>query len=73
MLSTGFLPGIFFRGGGKIYCYANFYYSSIVFGPNFGEGQKLSEGGKTALGGRGEKAESQSIKLHTVRTRNNAT
>ena len=36
-LPTGFLLGIFFRGG-KIYCYANFYCYSIVFGPNVREG-----------------------------------
>ena len=36
---------IFFRGvGGKIYCYANFYCYSIVFGPNFREGRKFSGG-----------------------------
>ena len=31
--------------GGKIYCYGNFYCYSIVFGPNFREGQKFSRGG----------------------------
>ena len=41
----------FFRGGGKIYCYANFFCYVIVFGPKFREGQKFS-GGKTASGGR---------------------
>ena len=50
MYLTGFLLGIFFKGGGKIYCYANFYCYSIVFGPNFREGQKFS-GGETASGG----------------------
>ena len=40
---AGFLLGIFFRGG-KIYCYANFYCYSIVFRPNFREGQKFSKG-----------------------------
>ena len=40
MSSTWLSPRIF--QGGKIYCYANF---SIVFGPNFGEGTKISEGG----------------------------
>ena len=37
ILTTGFLPRIFFRD--KIYCYASFFcYAnfSIVFGPNFG-------------------------------------
>ena len=36
---------IFFLGGGKIYCYANFFrYAnfSIVFGPNFGGGGTAS-------------------------------
>ena len=42
----GFLLGIF-SGGGKIYCYANFFCYAIVFGPNFREGQKFS-GGQTA-------------------------
>ena len=51
IVSTGFLLGIFFRGGGKIYCYANFFCYAIVFGPNFREGQKFS-GGQTASGGR---------------------
>ena len=37
---------------GGIYCYANFYCYSIVFGPNFREGQKFSrEGGKLPQGG----------------------
>ena len=45
---SGFLLGIF--SGGKIYCYANFYCYSIVFRPNFREGQKFS-GGQTASGG----------------------
>ena len=40
---------IFFRGG-KIYCYANFYCYSIVFGPNFRKGRKFS-GGANCLGG----------------------
>ena len=34
----------FFQGGGKIYCYANFFcYAnfSIVFGPNVGGGKSL--------------------------------
>ena len=31
--------------GGKIYCFANFYCYSIVFGPKFREGQKFSGGG----------------------------
>ena len=37
----------FFQGG-KIYCYANFFYYanfSIAFGPNFREGQKSPRGG----------------------------
>ena len=41
---TGFLPGIFSGGGGKIYCYANFYrYANfcIIFGPNFRGGKSL--------------------------------
>ena len=33
----------FFQGGG-IYCYTNFYCYSIVFWPNFREGQKFSRG-----------------------------
>ena len=33
----------FFSGGGKIYCYANFFCYAIVFGPNFR--------GETASGG----------------------
>ena len=44
--NTGFLLGIFFRGRGKIYCYANFFCYTIVFGPNFREEQKFS-GGQT--------------------------
>ena len=44
----GFLLGIFFRGG-KIYCYANFYCYSIVFGPNVREGQSF-QGGKLPQG-----------------------
>ena len=48
-LQSGFLLGIFLRGG-KIYCYANFFCYAIVFGPNFKEGQKFS-GGQTASGG----------------------
>ena len=49
---AGFLPGMFFRGGGKIYCYVNFfcYANFSVLGPNSG-GPKLSEGGQTASGG----------------------
>ena len=43
---SGFLAEIFFLGGGKIYCYANF---SIVFGPNFkganSPGGQLPQGG----------------------------
>ena len=38
---TGFLLGIFFRGG-KIYCCTNFICYAIVFGPNLREGQKFS-------------------------------
>ena len=41
---------IFRGGGGKIYCYANFFCYAIVFGPNFREGQKFS-GGKLPQGG----------------------
>ena len=48
---AGFLLGIFFRGG-KIYCYANFYCYSIVFGPNFKEGRKFSGGETASEGGR---------------------
>ena len=47
----GFLLGIFSGGGGKIYCYANFYCYSIVFGPNFREVRKFS-GGANCLRGR---------------------
>ena len=53
-VDPGFLPGIFFRVGSKIYCYANFFcYAnfSIVFGLNLG-GQKSPRGGQTASGGR---------------------
>ena len=49
-------------GGGKIYCYANFFCHanfSIVFGPNF-RGAKVSEGGKLPRGeGRPPVEESQ--------------
>ena len=45
---SGFLLGIF--SGGKIYCYANFYCYSIVFEPNFREGQKFSGGDKLPQG-----------------------
>ena len=43
----------FFQGGGKIYCYANFFCYAIVYEPNFMERQSLrGEGrGKTASGG----------------------
>ena len=41
----------FFSGGGKIYCYANFYCYSIVFGPNFREGRKFSGRGESFQGG----------------------
>ena len=41
---SGFHLGIFFGGGGKIYCYANFFCYAIVFGPNFKERQKFSGG-----------------------------
>ena len=47
-----FFQEFFQGGGGKIYCYANFFcYAnlSIVFGPNFGGG-KLSERGKLPQG-----------------------
>ena len=37
-------------GGGKIYCYANFFCYAIVFELNFREGQKFS-GGQTVSGG----------------------
>ena len=46
--SSWFYPRNVFHGGGGgggIYCYANFYCYSIVFGPNFREGQKFSRGG----------------------------
>ena len=49
-LKAGFLLGTFSGGGGKIYCYANYFCYAIVFGPNFREGQKFS-GGQTASGG----------------------
>ena len=39
----------FFQGGGKIYCYANFYCYSIDFGPNFREGRKFSGGAPPCL------------------------
>ena len=45
LLISWLSPGNFFREGGKIYCFANFYCYSIVFGPNFREGQKFSRGG----------------------------
>ena len=57
---AGFLSGIFFEEGGKIYCCANFFcYAnfSIIFGPNF-RGAKVSEGG-TASGGAPPVEESQ--------------
>ena len=50
LFQSGFLLGIFFRGG-KIYCYANFFCYAIVFGPNLREGQKFS-GGANCLRGR---------------------
>ena len=40
----------FLSGGGKIYCYANFYCYSIVFGPNFRDGQKFSRGANCLRG-----------------------
>ena len=46
---AGFLLGIFFRGRGKIYCYANFYCYAIVFGPNFRRGKSF-QGGKLPQG-----------------------
>ena len=39
-----------FSGGGRIYCYANFFCYAIVFGPNFREGQSF-QGGKLPQGG----------------------
>ena len=43
--------GNFFRGeGGKIYCYANFYCYSIIFGLTFKEGQKFSMGANCLRG-----------------------
>ena len=47
--SPGFLPGLFFRGGGakSIIMQISFV---TVFGPNFGEGQSL-RGGQTASEG----------------------
>ena len=49
---TGFLPGILFRGRGKIYPYANFCCFSVVVGTNFRGGGKVSEvkGGKLPQG-----------------------
>ena len=44
---AGFLSG-FFSGGGKIYCFSNFYcYAnfSIIFGPNFTGDKGLAGGG----------------------------
>ena len=41
---------ILFSGGGEIYCYANFFYYAIIFGPNFRERQKFSGGGKLSQG-----------------------
>ena len=41
---SGWLSSRNFFQGGKLYCYANFYCHSIVFGPNFREGQKFSGG-----------------------------
>ena len=49
-MRTGFLLRIFFWG--EIYCYANFYCYSIVFEPNFREGQKFSRGQTASGGGR---------------------
>ena len=48
---TNWLSSRNFFQGGKIYCYANFYCYSIVFGPNFREERKFS-GGQTSSGGR---------------------
>ena len=71
MLSTGFLPGIFFRGGKSIVMQISIII--LLCSDQISGRGKSFQGGQTALGGREEQAESQSIKLHTVRTRNNAT
>ena len=47
----------FFRGG--IYCYANFFYYAIVFGPNFRERQKFRGGGGQAVSGHVEESQDE--------------
>ena len=67
--NTGFLPGSFFGGGGKIYCYVDFFcYADfpVVFGPHFREANCLRRRPPAPPPPRGRKPEYHSINLQNT-------